>query len=76
MFTVQVPCSACGKMITSTTGIRAQDKIYHRECFKCSNCNKVISGSSFSLSQQGKLLCNFCDEYGFCFEGLFLINNL
>jgi uncharacterized CHY-type Zn-finger protein len=55
-------CNACGLQITDNQFIGALDKAYHKKCFKCNNCNKEITTSSYSINKQNKLLCSLCAE--------------
>ncbi|KAJ3436330.1 zyxin/trip6 [Anaeramoeba flamelloides] len=50
-------CGGCGKEI-NTDSVSALGKIWHEECFKCVECNKIIEGSFFE--SKGMPLCEVC----------------
>ncbi|XP_071949094.1 LIM/homeobox protein Lhx3-like isoform X2 [Antedon mediterranea] len=52
-------CSACDKVIAPTEVVRrAQDNVYHLDCFSCLMCNTQLStGDEFYLMGDSKLVC-------------------
>ncbi len=52
-------CSGCGEGIPPSTVVRrAQDHVYHVECFACVLCSrKLDTGDEFYLMEDKKLLC-------------------
>ncbi|TRY63593.1 hypothetical protein TCAL_12580 [Tigriopus californicus] len=52
-------CSACGSTIAPSQVIqRAQDYIYHFDCFECAICDrKLETGDEYFLMEDRKLLC-------------------
>ena len=52
-------CSGCGEGIAPSSVIRrAQDNVYHVDCFMCVLCNKKLdTGDEFYLMEDKKLLC-------------------
>ena len=48
-------CAICGKPIDQTT-LQAGDKYYHRDCFKCAHCGKLIAGTYGEVG--GKIYCS------------------
>ena len=52
-------CSGCGEGIPPSTVVRrAQDHVYHVECFGCVLCTrKLDTGDEFYLMEDKKLLC-------------------
>ena len=52
-------CAACGKPVDGQY-VGVGDKNYHPECFKCSKCNKQITGR-FRYGRDGSLLCPSCN---------------
>ena len=53
-------CEKCGRSFgTSDLVMRAKNKIYHLECFRCVACEKrLVPGDEFALRQDGL----FCKE--------------
>ena len=52
-------CSGCGEGIAPSSVVRrAQDNVYHVDCFMCVLCNKKLdTGDEFYLMEDKKLLC-------------------
>ena len=52
-------CSGCGEGIAPSSVVRrAQDNVYHVDCFMCVLCNrKLDTGDEFYLMEDKKLLC-------------------
>ena len=52
-------CSGCGEGIAPSSVVRrAQDNVYHVDCFMCILCNrKLDTGDEFYLMEDKKLLC-------------------
>lgn len=52
-------CSGCGEGIPPATVVRrAQDHVYHVDCFGCVLCSrKLDTGDEFYLMEDKKLLC-------------------
>lgn len=48
-------CNKCGLGFTSTDLVmRARNRIYHTECFRCIACNRqLVSGDEFALNEDG-----------------------
>ncbi|EFA79492.1 LIM-type zinc finger-containing protein [Heterostelium album PN500] len=51
------PCDVCGGVIKSSR-IRAKGKLFHEECFVCSNCNTALESFFY---KDGKLYCDPCE---------------
>ncbi|XP_072344196.1 LIM domain transcription factor LMO4-A-like [Scyliorhinus torazame] len=51
-------CRACGRSIAATELVmRAQDSVYHLECFACATCgNRLVPGDSFHFVD-GTIFC-------------------
>ena len=45
--------------IITTGGVKYEEKSYHRECFTCGHCSKVLAGQSFT-SKDDKPYCADC----------------
>jgi len=41
-------CAKCGKSVYPLEAIAALDKHYHKQCFRCTHCDQVISLKGFS----------------------------
>jgi len=51
----QKTCATCQKPITEKKPLEAKEKFYHRKCFTCQVCNKVLDGRW--LEEDGKPIC-------------------
>jgi hypothetical protein len=52
-------CAQCLKIISVEESIIANEKTYHRDCFRCFQCNKLIDDSKFHI-QNCKPCCIQC----------------
>lgn len=52
----QQKCKACDKTVHFVEGISADGTNYHKNCFRCSHCNGLLSMSTYS-SSEGLLYC-------------------
>jgi hypothetical protein len=50
-------CSACSKEISLGSEILAGDKVFHFDCFKCTDCHVFLSGKAFTV-KDGKCYCD------------------
>ena len=52
-------CAGCGEGIAPSAVVRrAQDNVYHVDCFSCLMCSrKLDTGDEFYLMEDRKLLC-------------------
>ena len=55
---VSKKCLACLKSIIGT-GVQYNYRWYHQECFRCTGCNKILSGEKV-LDKQGQPFCHEC----------------
>ena len=58
-FTVSVErkiCEVCGKTVYAMDELKADNKIFHKSCLRCSECNKVLSLGTFA-ALEGKMFC-------------------
>ncbi|KAL0483972.1 LIM domain protein [Acrasis kona] len=54
-------CAGCKKSIPAkTSAVRAGGKVFHKECFNCSNCQKSCLTGSFTVLPDAKLVCQLC----------------
>jgi hypothetical protein len=49
-------CAVCGKTVYLTEKIEADNKTYHKTCFRCTHCNNIIKLGNFA-ALNGKLYC-------------------
>jgi len=52
-------CASCSKVIPNHWVIY-DEKFFHRECFRCGPCNRIIDPKETFMSQEGKLVCHGC----------------
>jgi len=52
-------CCVCGETI-KTRILRAANKVYHPECFKCTNCKCVLDGIPFTQDSEKRPYCITC----------------
>ena len=53
-------CPVCGKPVYFTERVEVKkDVFFHKNCFKCKICNKVLSQNKF-IFYNGETLCNAC----------------
>jgi hypothetical protein len=59
-FIPQAPkCAKCDKNVYKAEEIRAANKTFHKLCFKCTNCNKLLE-TNILTEHQGDLYCRVC----------------
>ena len=49
-------CLLCNKRVYLTEKVTADEKVFHKGCFRCSHCSKVLSVGTYA-SLDGKLYC-------------------
>ncbi|XP_045823235.1 LIM domain-containing protein WLIM2b-like [Trifolium pratense] len=52
----QQKCKTCDKTVHFVDSISADGSVYHKNCFRCSQCNGLLAMSTYS-SQEGVLYC-------------------
>jgi hypothetical protein len=52
-------CATCNKRVYMAEEVRAANKTYHKLCFKCSCCSKLLEIKTLS-DRQGELYCKNC----------------
>ncbi|KAL5963182.1 LIM and SH3 domain protein 1 [Taenia solium] len=50
-------CGACGKTVYPTEELRCLDKLWHKSCFRCQVCKKILGIHNFK-GHGGKPYCN------------------
>ena len=59
-FIPQAPkCAKCDKNVYKAEEIRAANKTFHKLCFKCTSCNKLLE-TNILTEHQGDLYCRVC----------------
>ena len=59
-FTPQAPkCAKCAKNVYMAEELRAANKTFHKLCFKCTLCNKLLEPNILT-EHQGDLFCKNC----------------
>jgi len=59
-------CDVCEEHIKERI-LRAVDKQYHPECFKCTDCSTCLDGVPFTLDSENNVLCVQCYNKKFAF---------
>lgn len=49
-------CELCGKTVYLVEKLTADNKVFHKSCFKCLECKKTLSAGTYA-SLQGKIYC-------------------
>jgi cysteine/glycine-rich protein len=59
-FAPQAPkCAKCLKSVYAAEEVRAAQKTFHKLCFKCTSCNKLLE-TNILTEHQGDLYCRSC----------------
>lgn len=51
-------CAGCGNVATGSL-VKALNRIWHKDCFTCNNCHKILEGS-FVAGENGMPMCATC----------------
>lgn len=51
-----VRCTACDKVVYQMEQMKAENQFWHRNCFRCTTCNKALSVDTYQ-SHEGILYC-------------------
>lgn len=49
-------CGACGKAVYAMEKLEAEKVVYHKACFRCTECNKAVSLGTYA-SLHNKIYC-------------------
>jgi len=61
-------CQECGKTVYPTERLAADERVYHKACFRCKQCNGVLKLGSFA-SMQAEVFCKPCFKKNFFSKG-------
>ena len=61
-------CDQCAKKVFPMEEVRADQRIWHKWCFRCKKCNNVLSLKGFA-SMQGEFFCKPCFKKNFFEKG-------
>jgi late competence protein required for DNA uptake (superfamily II DNA/RNA helicase) len=61
-------CDACGKNVYPQEKVTADNRIWHKSCFRCLRCNNVLKLGSFA-AMEGKFYCKVCFKKLFFSKG-------
>lgn len=50
-------CTECNKRVYEMEKIVANDQLFHKTCFRCSHCNRILSLGNYAGGPGGKLYC-------------------
>ena len=53
----QEKCAACSKTVYAAERITAKEKVFHRECFRCEECNAKLGPAAWCMDTGGHLFC-------------------
>lgn len=58
MFTSDcIKCHQCGKRVYEMEKIVADQTAYHKTCFRCTHCNRVLSLGNYAAGPGSKIYC-------------------
>ena len=58
-------CAVCGKTAYYAEQKKALGNVYHKQCFKCSDCGKTIATVGDASDREGHLYCGNCYKKNF-----------
>jgi len=61
-------CNVCGKSVYPMEELKADEKIFHKTCFRCKKCNSILKLGSFA-SMEGEFFCKNCFKKNFFSKG-------
>mmetsp|Transcript_11336 Transcript_11336/g.27517 ORF Transcript_11336/g.27517 Transcript_11336/m.27517 type:complete len:168 (-) Transcript_11336:85-588(-) len=54
-------CGGCSEeIVAGVTYLTAEDKLWHEQCFQCSQCKKPLSGTKYFIKDDGSRRCAVC----------------
>lgn len=63
-------CPVCGKSVFFAEKIAALGESFHKRCFKCTDCGKLMNTSGDAVDGQGKVYCKGCYAKNFGPKGI------
>jgi hypothetical protein len=70
-----IKCCKCLKIILNGQYINYNDKMFHPNCFRCDNCNKVITDKEFP-THDGKPCCVQCYDEHFSSKCVYCLKSI
>jgi len=61
-------CVVCEKLVYPQEQLNADERVYHKSCFRCKRCNNVLKLGSFA-SMEGEVFCKPCFKKNFFTKG-------
>jgi len=61
-------CQSCGKKVYPMEELKADERIFHKICFRCKKCNSVLKLGSFA-AMEGEYFCKVCFKKNFFSKG-------
>ena len=61
----EAACPTCNGRVFEAERITAKCGWFHKYCFKCFDCNKLLDATNFFDGQQGGIFCNTCHRSRF-----------
>ena len=52
-------CPRCSKQVYFAEEIKAKEEVFHKLCFNCSSCKKLLGPGNFS-ENDGNIYCKTC----------------
>ena len=72
-------CPRCSKAVYFAEEIKTKGEVFHKLCFNCSGCKKLLEPGNFS-ENDGNIYCRTCYGWvsgrGLCLQLLYDFNNL
>jgi phage FluMu protein Com len=51
-----VPCGICNGLVEYSQQTKIDEKVFHKNCFKCQHCNKILLPATYA-GIEGKFYC-------------------
>jgi len=61
-------CVVCTKAVYPTERLAADERVYHKSCFRCKKCNNVLKLGNYA-SMEGMVFCKPCFKKNFFSKG-------
>jgi phage FluMu protein Com len=55
--TQQAPCAVCSKTVYQNEFVGASGQAFHKSCFRCKTCNKILSQNDYSVAHDRNFRC-------------------